>query len=101
MSTMELQIKFIIDKEEMDWWLDNISNDYKPTYGYRRVVKRVCDIEEIIEIKDNEDECKIKLYNGRVFTVKGNFDRLAIEFNDLCNSDMEDGDYDDSIINPQ
>jgi len=53
------------------------------TYKYRRTNPRISDIERIVEIPDNEDECRIRFYGGYSIVVKGNFDDLCIDLNDM------------------
>jgi hypothetical protein len=78
-----------------EWWEDNMPDGsvYNPSYNYRRTNPRVDDIERIIEIVGDKQECVVKFYWGEQMYVKANFDELCIVFNDLCNAQTEGDEW--------
>lgn len=87
---LELYERYIEGEElaKMEWWEDNMpaGSAYKPTYKYRRTSPRIDDIRRIIEIPGNKQECIVEFYDGQEMVVKGNYDDLQIQFNDMENS---------------
>lgn len=75
----------------VEWWEENMPESAKmpTTYQYRRISRRLEDIEQIAEIEGNNEECIIRFYSGEQIVVKDNFDDLCILFNDFCNGNLE------------
>jgi hypothetical protein len=73
------------------WWEENMPENtkFKPTYKYRRRYSRIDDIDCIIAIEGNKDECVVRFYSSEEIVVKADYDEICIEFNDLCNSNLE------------
>ncbi len=88
--TLEVKERFIANAAEIEQ-LEDLGLDIKKqiVYKYRRTNPKIDDIERIIEIPDNDKECKIRFYGGNTITVLENFDVLCIRYNDLCNSMYE------------
>ena len=88
--TLEVLERYISNHDELES-LEELGVDVKKhiLYKYRRTNPKIDDIERIIEIPENDKECKIKFYAGYTITVLANFDDLCILFNDLCNGMIE------------
>ncbi len=94
MIRLELIEKYIDNEEEIDYLLDMGITPKKNSivYNYRRTSVSFEDIERIIEIPGNKQECIVRFYNMQEMTIKENFDTFCIYFNDLFNAYYEDED---------
>ena len=59
-------------------------------HKYRRTNPRLVEIERIVEVPENANVCKVLFYSGEMLTVKGSFDDLCIQLNDMENNEMSD-----------
>jgi hypothetical protein len=79
-------------EDELDSLKNTYPNNWKEQvqFRYRRTNPKVSDIERIVEIPDNHDECRVRFYDGYSIVVRGNFDDLCIELNDIENGCLSD-----------
>ena len=87
---LELYERYISNETQ----LEELENLGIPTgkhieYKYRRISRKLEDIEQISEIEGNKDECVIRFYSGESIVVKDSFDDICIMFNDFCNGTLE------------
>lgn len=93
MRRIELMERYIANPNEVEYLNDlGINTNKLIQYRYRRINPRIDEIDRIIEIPGNNQECQVKFYHGEIITVKACFDDLCILFNDLENSLFEDGE---------
>lgn len=74
-----------------DWWRENMPHGTKPpatSYGYRRTMILVEQIERPIEIVNNKKECIIKFWDGSEMVIKSNYDDFCIRLNDAEQENM-------------
>lgn len=74
-------------------YLESLGVHVQKKYKYRRISVYFNDIERIIEIPGNDEECVIRLYSGEQLTIRENFDILCIYINDLEQCMWEDDTY--------
>lgn len=91
MIRIEVYERYVANIEEVEE-LEQLGVPVKnqSQYRYRRTNPRIEDIDRVIEIEGNTQECVLLFYSGEVMVVKANFDELCIEFNDLENGFNED-----------
>lgn len=93
LTRIELYQRYISNASQIEY-LEQLGVDSRKLmqYRYRRINPRLDEVERIIEIPNNPDECEVLFYSGEVICVKSNFDELCVRFNDLENSNIEDED---------
>lgn len=91
MNRIEVYERYVANIEEVEE-LENLGVPIKnqAQYRYRRTNPRMEDIDRIIEIEGNDQECVLLFYSGEAMLVKANFEELCITFNDLENGFEED-----------
>ena len=89
--TIEVLERYVSNREQLEQ-LENLGldKDKNIEYRYRRTNPRLDDIERVIEIPDNNEECKLRFYSGHTMTILGNFDEICIAINDLWNGNIEE-----------
>lgn len=87
---IELYEKYLAEGEySRDWWRDNMPEGTEPplTYGYRRTMPFLEEIDRPIEIPNNKDECIVRFWTGEEIIIKANYDEFCIFLHDV---EMED-----------
>ena len=90
MTRIEIYERYLAEGEySIDWWKQNMPEGTEPplTYGYRRTMPLLAEIDRPIEIVGNLDECIIKFWTGEEIIIKSNYDEFCIALND---AEMED-----------
>ena len=84
-TRIELLERYIANPEQVEQMMDLGCTKYLIEYRYRRTNPRIDDIDRIVEIPGNPEECQVLFYSGETVVCKANFDELCIIFNDLEN----------------
>jgi hypothetical protein len=94
---IELYEKYCKDSEEtIEYYTNLIGDNFVPTYGYRRINPLVSDILYPREIEHIKYETIIVFKSllegqeGHSIIVKGNYDDLCIQLNDMENSIIDE-----------
>lgn len=90
MERIELMERYLANGAEVER-LENLGVPVEKhlKIGYRRTNPRLEDIDRVIEIPGNIDECVVLFYSGEEMTVLKSYDDLCIDLNDLENSELE------------
>ena len=90
---IELIEKYVESANEDDA-LERLGLPVKRRYCTRRVNVHFDDIERLIEIPGNDDECKVRLYGGEEILIRESYDDMSQFITSLEHLKNED-DYDD------
>jgi hypothetical protein len=90
---IELVEKYVESGQEDDT-LERLGLSVKRRYNVRRVNVHFEDIERIIEIPGNDEECKVRLYGGEELLIRECYDDMSNFITSLehLNEDYEDDD---------
>jgi hypothetical protein len=68
-----------------DWWRENMPPGTKPptSYGYRRTMPCLQEIDRPIEIPGNLDECIVRFWTGEEIIIRSNYDDFCIYLHDV------------------
>ena len=90
-TRIELRERFLdVPPEKLEEY-DRMNMPYpKDAYSYRRVYVRLSDIFAPKEIPGKKSHCLIEFYDGCTMIVKGNYDDICIQINDLEKDEEDD-----------
>lgn len=78
-------IEKYIEADHEDDTLEKLGLAVRRKYAVRRVNVHFDDIERIIEIPGNDEECKIRLYGGEELLIREGYDDMSIFITSLEN----------------
>jgi hypothetical protein len=88
-------IEKYLEADHEDDTLEKLGLSVRRKYKVRRVNVHFDDIERIIEIPGNDDECKVRLYSGEELLIREGYDDMSIFITSLEN--LKDDDDDDEL----
>jgi len=91
---IELVEKYLESGQDGDDTLERLGLPVKRKYAVRRVNVHFEDIERIIEIPGNDDECKVRLYGGEELLIRECYDDMS-QFITTLEHFSEDEEYED------
>lgn len=91
---IELVEKYLESGQDGDDTLERLGLPVKRKYAVRRVNVHFEDIERIIEIPGNDDECRVRLYGGEELLIRECYDDMS-QFITTLEHFSEDEEYED------
>ena len=95
---IELVEKYVESGQDGDDTLERLGLPVKRRYSVRRVNVHFDDIERIIELPGNDEECKVRLYGGEELLIRECYDDMSTfitSLEHLKNEEDESDEYEE------
>jgi hypothetical protein len=99
---IEIYEKYPIRGEyDAEWWADNMPAGTTPpnqSYGYRRTMVLIEQIERPIEIPGNNKEFMVRLTSGEDIVCLGSYDDFCVKLHDLEEEMMIQDEIEEAVM---